>query len=103
SKEEERRIALVKSKAGKVPVPGHEEHQQQTKSRTNQHPQCARASGIPPIRAANNEWCQKCHRKIQSGDTTEHRSTNRGRMAKKIHLKELAEFLVLSRRSAGDR
>jgi hypothetical protein len=41
SDKKEWRIALVKGKTGKVPLPREAEHKEQAKSRTNQHPQCA--------------------------------------------------------------
>ena len=53
--EKERRIALIKDKAGKKSVPRDEKHEQETDRRTNRHSQCPGVSILPVIRAADHK------------------------------------------------
>src|SRR5260370_23518894 len=76
--EQERGIALVKNKAGKVSVPWYEKHQQQANSRTDQHSQCVAGTRTPPIGAAEANGRQQSQGETYSNDTSERCTPNLG-------------------------
>ena len=88
SDEKERRIAFVKDKPGKKPVPRHEKHEQEADCGTNRHPQRPAASIVPVIRAADHKRCQKQHRKAYPGYTAEFHATSSSCEATKILLEQ---------------
>src|SRR5262245_24396541 len=55
SEEKERRINLVKDKAGKQPLPRQKDHEQETDCGTNRHPQRHSVSIVPAIRGADHK------------------------------------------------